>query len=175
LLPKQTLAAALAVRMISYCQKQKGFHMDSATIFLLSNGVVMPFWLLMIILPRWQWTQRIIASPLIAAPPALLYALMVVPQLATLLPAVSNPDLAALATMLGTPAGTAIAWAHFVAFDLLVGRWAYLDSRERNVQPLLMAPVLFFILMFGPLGYLAYLVVRSRSAQPISGDIAAQA
>jgi Domain of unknown function (DUF4281) len=167
-MPEWILAMAQPCEWFVLLKTERVSPMDSATIFLLSNVVVMPFWLLMIVLPRWQWTQRIVASPLIAAPPALLYALMVLPQLATLFPAVSNPDLAALATMLGTPAGTAIAWAHFVAFDLLVGRWAYLDSRERNVHPLVMAPVLFFILMLGPIGYLAYLVARSLSPQAIS-------
>jgi hypothetical protein len=28
---------------------------------------------------------------------------------------------------------------HFLAFDLFVGRWVYLDSRERGISALLMA------------------------------------
>ena len=42
-------------------------------VFQLSSLLVMPFWLLMVLLPTWRWTQRIIASPWIVAPVALLY------------------------------------------------------------------------------------------------------
>jgi hypothetical protein len=66
-----------------------------------------------------------------------------------------------VAALLGTPAGATIGWAHFLAFDLFVGRWAYLDSRERAISAWLMAPVLFFVLMLGPIGFLLYLAVRA--------------
>jgi hypothetical protein len=35
-----------------------------------SSVVVLPFWLLMMVLPHWRWTQRIRRSPLISAVPA---------------------------------------------------------------------------------------------------------
>jgi hypothetical protein len=64
-----------------------------------------------------------------------------------------------VASLLGNPAGATVGWMHFVTFDLLVGRWAFLDSRERGLSPWLMGPVLFVILMAGPAGFLIYLVV----------------
>jgi len=131
------------------------------TIFSLSSLLVMPFWLLMIALPTWGWTRRIMASPLVAALPALLYAALVLPQIGPIFAAVSSPTLAGLMALLATPEGATIAWVHFLAFDLLVGRWAYLDSRERGVSPWLMAPVLFLVLMLGPIGFLLYLAVRA--------------
>lgn len=130
------------------------------TIFSLSSLLVMPFWLLMIALPHWRVTQRIMRSPLVSAAPALLYLALVLPRLGELLPALASPTLAGVAALLGTPAGATIAWAHFLAFDLLVGRWAYLDSRERGVSAWLMAPVLFGVLMLGPVGFLLYLAAR---------------
>jgi len=136
------------------------------TIFSLSNLLVLPFWLLMIALPHWRWTHRIIRSPLIAAGPAALYLFLALPRLGALLPAVFSPTLASIAATLGTPAGATLGWAHFLAFDLLVGRWAYLDSRERGISAWVMAPVLFCILMLGPVGFLFYLAVRAiRVAQ----------
>lgn len=129
-------------------------------LFQLLNLVVVPFWLLMILLPLWRWTQRIIASPWIAAPAALLYVTMVLPGFASLLAQLANPQLLAIAALLGTPAGATIAWAHFVAFDLFVGRWVYLDSRERGISAWLISPILFFVFMFGPLGLLLYLLIR---------------
>lgn len=129
-------------------------------LFQLSNLLIMPFWLLMIFLPSWRWTGRIINSPWIAAPPALLYTL-VVPGIAGLLTQLVNPALPQIASLLGTPAGATIAWAHFVTFDLFVGRWVYLDSRQRQITSWLVSPLLFFVLMFGPLGFLLYLLLRS--------------
>lgn len=129
-------------------------------IFQLSNLLVMPFWALMIVLPFWRWTQRIIRSPWIAAPAALLYTALVLPQIGGLLAELANPQLAQIAALLGTPAGATIGWVHFLAFDLFVGRWIYLDSRERQLSAWLVSPILFFVLMFGPLGLLLYLLVR---------------
>ena len=131
------------------------------TIFSLSNLLVLPFWLLLIALPRWSWTRRLFKSPLVVAAPAVLYLLLVLPRLGELVPAVANPTLPGVAGLLGTPLGATIAWAHFLAFDLFVGRWAYLDSHERGISAWVMAPVLFLILMFGPIGFLLYLGVRA--------------
>jgi hypothetical protein len=114
----------------------------------------------MIVLPHWRLTRRLIGSPLVAAAPAVLYALLVLPRLGEVFPAVANPALPDIAALLGTPAGATLAWAHFLTFDLFVGRWAYLDSRERDISAWIMAPVLFLILMLGPLGFLLYLGVR---------------
>jgi Domain of unknown function (DUF4281) len=129
-------------------------------IFSLSSVLVLPFWLLIIALPHWRWTRRLVASPLIVVPPAILYALLVGPQLATVFPVVMRPTLASVAALLATPEGATLAWAHFLAFDLFVGRWAYLDSQERGVSAWLMAAVLFLTLMLGPVGLLLHLLVR---------------
>jgi Domain of unknown function (DUF4281) len=137
------------------------------TIFSLSSLLVMPFWFLIIFLPTWKWTKRIISSPWISAGAALLYTVLVLPSILQILPAVMNPSLSGIASLLGTPAGATIAWVHFLAFDLFVGRWVYLDSREKKLSPLLVSPILFFVLMLGPLGFLLYLLVRFF-AQPKS-------
>ena len=87
-----------------------------------SNLLVLPIWALMILLPRWRWTARIIRSPLVSAAPAILYAALVLPQLGAIWPAVSRPTLPGVEALLGSPAGATIAWAHFLAFDVFVGR-----------------------------------------------------
>jgi hypothetical protein len=148
-------------------EADKGETVD--TIFQLSNLLVLPFWFLMILLPNWSSTRRVLASPWVVAPAALLYALLVVPALPALLPALANPQLDAIAAALSTPLAATIAWVHFLAFDLFVGRWAYLDSRQHNISPWLVSPLLFLILMVGPFGLLLYLALRLlavRRAEP---------
>jgi Domain of unknown function (DUF4281) len=137
--------------------------MDYELLFRLANLGVIPFWALMILLPTWGVTRRVIESPLIALVPALIYLALVGPQIGTLLPALSNPTAAGVAALLATPAAATIAWAHFLTFDLLIGRWAFLDARAQGVHPLIMAPVLALVFMLGPIGYLAYLAARAIS------------
>jgi hypothetical protein len=67
------------------------------------------------------------------------------------------PTLATVAPLFATPEGVTIGWVHFLAFDLLVGRYVYLEARKRRMPALLTTPILFFTLMLGPIGYLAYL------------------
>jgi hypothetical protein len=129
-------------------------------IFRLSNFLVLPFWALMIVLPRWRWTERTMKSVLVVVGPALVYGTLVLPHLPVIWPAVTRPTLAGVAQLLGSPMGATIAWAHFLAFDLFVGRWIYWDGRERRISPVLISPVLFLTLMLGPLGFLLYIVVR---------------
>ncbi len=140
------------------------------TLFSLSSLTVMPFWFLMIIAPGWRWTRRILASPLVIAAPAIIYLVLVLPRLNEVWPAVSRPMLEGIAALLGSHAGATIAWMHFLAFDLFVGRWIYLDSRERSINAWLMAPVLFLTLMLGPVGFLLYLLVRVVAARSRAVD-----
>ena len=126
-----------------------------------SSLLVMPFWALMIFAPRWTWTRRIIGSTLVILPAALLYAVLVLPNVPSVLPALANPNLAGMMALLGSQSGATIAWVHFLAFDLFVGRWAYLDSLESGINPFVMAVVLLVVLMFGPLGFAVYTLVRA--------------
>ncbi len=132
------------------------------TIFGLGSLLVLPFWALMIALPRWRWTERIVRSPWIAAPPALLYAALVLPRLGVSGSFGSAADVAAL---LGTVEGATVAWLHFLAFDLLVGRWVFLDAHDRGVHPLLVAPILLLTFLLGPVGFVLYLLARAVAAR----------
>lgn len=140
--------------------------LSPARVFELSGLLVLPFWALMILLPAWRWTRRIVASPWIVAPAAALYVLLVLPGISEILPQVARPELTEIAPLLGSPEGALIAWAHFLAFDLFVGRWAYLDGRARGETAWLVSPILFFVLMLGPLGWLAYMILRVLRPAP---------
>ncbi|GIJ23582.1 ABA4-like family protein [Micromonospora lutea] len=138
----------------------------SAVLFPLTFAVAAPFWILMILLPNWAVTQRVVRSPLIVTPAVVIYAILIVPAFGEVLPAVASPTLDGVRELLGSADGAAAGWAHMIAFDLFVGRWAWLDSRERTIPPLVMAPVLVLTILLGPLGLAAYLVVRTRWARP---------
>ena len=130
------------------------------TIFTLSNLFVLPFWALMIFLPHWRWTQRIMRTLWPVVVLAGVYTVLLLTQIGGVAGSLLNPTLDGIAGLLGTPAGAAVGWVHFLAFDLFVGRWAYLDSRERGISAWLVSPTLFFVFMAGPFGLLLYLAVR---------------
>ncbi|WDZ82885.1 ABA4-like family protein [Micromonospora cathayae] len=147
----------------------------SGVLFPLTFALAAPFWVLMILLPNWSVTARVVRSPLIVAPVLVVYAVLVLPALGEVLPAVAVPTLDGVRDLLGTADGTAAAWAHMIAFDLFVGRWAWLDARERGMPALVTGPVLVLTILLGPLGLAAHLAARTRWPRPVtSGDGAPQ-
>ena len=137
--------------------------MTNDTFFTLANLGVLPFWLLLIFVPRAPWTVRIIRSPFIAIVPTLIYVVLIVPLVLQTGPALFNAfgSVQGVMSLLATPQGTLVGWAHFLTFDLLTGRWAYLDAHERGISAWVMGPILFFIFMLGPVGFVLYLIART--------------
>lgn len=119
-----------------------------------------PFWTLMIVAPRWRWTQRIMSTPWSTTLPLVFWFLFAIPRLGELIPAVAKPTLPAWQELVAQPPVLVFMWAQIIAWDLFVGRWMYLDSRERGIHPLVMAPVLVLTIMLSPIGMPLYLVLR---------------
>ncbi|MFM2307986.1 MAG: hypothetical protein RLY87_106 [Chloroflexota bacterium] len=134
-------------------------------LFQLSNLLVIPFWLVMIALPKWSWTLKIMRSHAVVLPIAVLYSVLVVPNLATILPDLANPTLPVVQQLLSSDSGATTAWIHFLAFDLWTGRWAFLDAQESTLPVWLMSLLLVCIFMVGPFGLLLYVVVRWVAAR----------
>lgn len=135
--------------------------MSAEQIFNLAFPLAVPFWALMILLPGWRWTKRIIGSPWIVAVPLIAYVVALVPQFVDFFAAVAQPSFDGVRELFSSELGTAAIWAHLIAFDLFIGRWMYLDARERGIHPLMMAPILIITILLSPIGLLGYLVVRS--------------
>jgi hypothetical protein len=132
-----------------------------ALIFQLCFFLTGPFWLLMLLLPTWSGTRRIIGSLWIVVPVGLLYVGLILALWRTLLPLFTGPTLAGITGLLGSEAGATAAWVHLLAFDLFVGRWVYLDGYQRGLPRWAMTPLLNFVVMVGPAGLLLYLGVRT--------------
>ncbi|GGM87525.1 ABA4-like family protein [Dactylosporangium sucinum] len=129
-------------------------------LFQLAFPAVVPFWALMIVAPTWRWSQRIAASTLIALPALVVWALAISPVFGDFAQEMLNPSLAGVRSLFADDRVIAAVWAQVLAWDLLVGRWMYLDSRERRIHPLVMAPILVLTILLSPLGLPLYLVVR---------------
>jgi hypothetical protein len=130
-------------------------------LFNLAFPAALPFWALMILVPGWSWTRRIIGSPLIVLVPLAVYFATVATILPSFAAEMVSPDLEGVLALLSTPEGTATVWAHLIAFDLFIGRWMYLDSRELRIHGLIMAPILILTILLSPFGLTVYLVIRT--------------
>ena len=86
--------------------------MTSEQLFQVVNFVPLPFWALMIFAPRWWLTRRVMGTLIAPALFAVVYAILVVPQLRVILPVfLETPKLAAIAGLLGDPEVAVVAWS----------------------------------------------------------------
>ncbi|MFG2042559.1 ABA4-like family protein [Dactylosporangium sp. NPDC048998] len=138
----------------------------AATLFRLAFLAAVPFWALMILAPTWRWTHRIASSPLIVLPALVVWAFAIAPGFGDFAREMLDPDLAGVKALLANDDVVAAVWAQVIAWDLFIGRWIYLDSRERGLHPLLMAPVLVLTILLSPIGMPLYLALRLLKPAP---------
>lgn len=131
-----------------------------STAFTLVFVAAAPFWALMIFAPGWAWTRRVMSTPWSVTPPLVFWFIFALPNFGDLLPAVLKPTLAAWQELVTDPAAMTAVWAQVIAWDLFLGRWMYLDSRERGIHPLVMGPLLVLAILLSPIAVPLYLVLR---------------
>lgn len=132
----------------------------AGTLFQLAFLVVVPFWALMIVAPGWRWSGRLAASPYLVLPALVVWAVAIAPVLPEFAAEMLNPDLDGVRTLFADDDVVAAVWAQVLAWDLFIGRWIYLDSRERRIHPLVMAPVLVLTILLSPIAMPLYLALR---------------
>ncbi|HBL60464.1 MAG TPA: DUF4281 domain-containing protein [Cyanobacteria bacterium UBA8803] len=125
-------------------------------LFNIANIFVLPFWVLMILLPNWGVTRRVMESYLPFVALALLYLYLFVnsitPESAA---ALSNPQLADIAQFFGNENIAATGWIHFLVMDLFVGRWIYWEGQRTGVWTV---HSLALCLFAGPMGLLSHIL-----------------
>lgn len=135
-----------------------GSAIDPATVFLVCNTGVIPFWVLLAAAPGWVWTGRLVHSLAVPAALGTVYA-------AALLLA-DAPDGAGFGSLDGVmrffdaPWAALAGWVHYLVFDLFVGAWEVRDARRLGIPHAAVLPCLLFTLMLGPIGLGLYLALR---------------
>ena len=130
--------------------------MNLSLIFNFANFFVLPFWILIIILPNWGITRKIMQSYLPFVPLAGLYVYLFA---STLDPEVaqtfSNPQLADIARLFSQENIAATAWVHFIVLDLFVARYIYWEGQRTGIWTI---HSLILCLFAGPLGLLTHII-----------------
>lgn len=129
--------------------------MNITDLFNLANLFVLPFWALMILLPNWKVTRKVMESFLpfvvLAGAYVYLFVISITPENAA---ALSNPQLADIARFFGDETAAATGWIHFLVMDLFVGRWIYWEGQKTGVWTI---HSLTLCLFAGPMGVLAHI------------------
>jgi hypothetical protein len=73
-------------------------------------------------------------------------------------------------TLFTSPSVVLVGWVHYLVFDLFVGAWEVRDAHRRSISHLFVVPCLVMTLMLGPIGLLAYLLLRFAKTRVVSLD-----
>ena len=83
-------------------------------------------------------------------------------------PDLSNYTLPGLRALFMSDGGIVLGWTHYLAFDLFVGLWVSRDADAKGFSRWVQLPILFLILMAGPIGLLVWLAIRERRARAVA-------
>jgi hypothetical protein len=135
-------------------------------IFSAVNLVALIGWLLLALLPRRPWVASLVTG---VAIPTLL-AVAYVALIATHWHGSEGGfgSLAQVARLFENRWLLLAGWIHYLAFDLFIGSWEVRDARLRGISHWLVLPCLFLTFMFGPAGWLLYMLVRGARSRAVA-------
>ena len=116
-------------------------------------------WLLLIVLPRWRVTERLVISGFWSIALSVVYLVLVVRYM----PGAEGGfgSLEEVRALFGVEALLLAGWVHYLAFDLLVGAIEVKQAKDAGIPHLLMVPVLLLTFFLGPIGLVVFLIVKS--------------
>jgi len=137
--------------------------MNAEMLFSILNTAILPAWFLLIVFPRWRWTRLLVTSGTYSGIYAVVYTVLIL--LFFTWTRGNFSSLAGVQTLFGQPYLLLAGWIHYLAFDLLVGSWIQKDAQEQGLRHAWIVPSLLLTLMFGPLGWGSYRLVRLFSTR----------
>ncbi|BAU43449.1 ABA4-like family protein [Leptolyngbya sp. O-77] len=143
-------------------------------LFNAANLFVLPFWALMIFLPNWGMTRRVMQSYLPFVALAGLYVYLFASNLTTTSAQdFASAQLADIARLFSNEAIAATGWVHYLVMDLFVGRWIYWEGQRTGVWTV---HSLALCLFAGPMGLLSHLITnwlwRGKSPETVNAEAA---
>lgn len=143
--------------------------MDFETIFSIGNNGVLLAWLAIVaalFLPKARTALLAFSGLVVPAILAVAYiALLTHSMTSGTGEGGSFGSLAGIKALFADDGAMTAGWYHYLAFDVFVGTWIAKDGLERGLDRgawrLIIIPILFATLMFGPAGLLIYLVIRT--------------
>ena len=140
-------------------------------IYFVANWGVIPFWILLILIPNHQltnfFTQSIIVPLLLAGSYAYVsYLIYLDGNIFEGFELYNGLD--GLYSLFANEALLLIFWLHFLAISLFTGSWIVRDSRKYFIPKVITIPALILTYFTGPLGLVIYWFFRIFFAKKIS-------
>lgn len=143
--------------------------MNTELLFKIFNyGVLIP-WMLMVFLPKWKGTKWMIEVRFPVLILAVAYLVLLVEHFITG-PAGAGVDFTSMQSIKAAftqDKVMLIGWLHYLAFDLFVGMWELTDAQKNQLPHYLLVPCLGFTLMYGPVGFVLYWMLRQYFASTV--------
>ena len=147
-------------------------YLSFENIYLWSNLGILPFWLMLIMIPNSKFTQFFVNSVIL---PLILSATYIYVIYQAIL--MDEPmleffklylSLDNLYTLFATESILLIFWLHFITLNLFLGSWISRDGIKYNMSRSLVFVPLILVYFTGPTGLVLYWIIRIFYAKRIS-------
>jgi len=139
-------------------------YLTFENIYMWTNFGVLPFWLMLLLIPASKLTQIVVNSIILPLIFATIYlyiiyqAILLEDPFTDFFKVYFNLD--NLYTLFATESFLLIFWLHFVAINLFLGSWMSRDAIKYNISKRLVFIPLILIYLTGPLGIVLYWFIR---------------
>jgi hypothetical protein len=136
-------------------------------LFTFANPVLF-FWLLMMFLPKWRVTIFLANKGVFPFYLALLYTVGIITVIINegfgFVMEFGSAE--GVIQLLSIPDFALLCWIHILCFDQAIGHYIYHDNMQhRYVSLPIQSIILFATLLFGPFGFLCYLILKTVRKQ----------
>lgn len=143
--------------------------MQPEPIFSFASTFVLVGWLLLIFAFRWKHTLTIVRLGVILLL-SILYTFLIITHF-------GDGDggfgsLEEVSLLFENPWALLAGWVHYLAFDLFVGSWEVQNARSVGISHWFVIPCLLLTFLFGPLGLLLYLIIRTAYTKQMTHEFA---
>jgi len=139
-------------------------YLTFENIYLWTNFGILPFWLMLIIIPNSKVTQILINSVILPLILSITYVYVIYQTILLDEPIFDifklYLSLDNLYTVFATESFLLVFWLHFLTLNLFLGSWVSRDGVKHNMSRGLVSFPLILIYFTGPLGLVLYWVIR---------------
>ena len=143
--------------------------MTPSEIFAFGNTFVLLGWILLLFVPAWRYTQTIVLNGVVLIL-AIVYTFLILKDIGSF-NVESFSTLENVKALFQHDAAVAAGWFHYLAFDLLVGAYIVKKARKLNISRWIYTLILPFTFIFGPIGYLLFVIVKTFKTKSIHETI----
>jgi len=136
-----------------------------SSVFTFQSRLVMVGWLALVCLPFWEYMPATVMAIVLVISATYAYFILFGRRFDDKGARQPNfkdfASLSGVVKMFANRRAALAGWLHYLAFDLLIGLFIVLDSQQHDISHFMVLPILFFALMIGPAGLVAYFIFRA--------------